>query len=85
MSRRAGASTLTILGVGVAVALVTVVALAWLPEAQAGGSSCDCEVQRKRLFLDCLHEYNIGSFGGPDTTPETAHATCAQWSRVQAP
>lgn len=51
----------------------------------AGGASCTCDVERKQLYLKCLHEYSVGSFGASDLTSDEASIMCASWAKVDKP
>ncbi len=45
-------------------------------------TNCSCDVQRKQLYLECLHEFNIGSV---NVDAEQASERCAAWAGVAVP
>lgn len=77
-----------VLGLVAAAGLVLVAAVN-VRAAPSSSEPCSCELERRRLYLDCLHEHSLGTVVGFDATdpaadPRPAAEACRELAGLPA-
>jgi len=54
------------------------------PADAAPRRDCGCELERRRLYLDCMHAYSLGAVLGPDGQPADAAMACRELAGLPA-